>query len=72
VHPRATEIETPYSAATARGDPTPQYTPKSGNKRQTRPRRSARTLPPEATAAGATLAPWFRCGWLVRRSLRVF
>src|SRR5208337_4838870 len=22
--------------------------------------------------AGATLAPWFRCGWLVRRSLRLF
>jgi hypothetical protein len=33
-----------------------------------------RIFRPEATAAGATLAPWFRCGWLVRRrrSLRLF
>ena len=30
------------------------------------------TLPPEAIPGGATLAPWFRCGWLVQRSLGLF
>ncbi len=29
-------------------------------------------MKPEAITAAATLAPMFRCGWLVRRSLRVF
>ncbi len=30
------------------------------------------TLPPEAIPGSATLAPWFRCGWLVQRSLGLF
>jgi hypothetical protein len=50
VHPRATAIETHYSAVTASGDPMPQYTPKGDKKRQHRPVNAI--LPPEAITGG--------------------